>query len=261
LIAKIIITAPTWEDVVQKAKRALADTQIDDIKTSLDILRGIVASKAFAAQACDTQWLETGLPSLLESGKRISTHAASNSTIFDTTSSNTSVAAASNVLFLKGDAWSISLTPESSSKSEAAPMPSHLQVTRVHRNEFPSSLTASILYTTPSSKEPIPYTLTLTSTTASFGSLTNAATHRKGNPGNQNHIILPFAGKLMELCVDVGDEIKKGDTVAVVRQMKMELEVRAGKAGRVVWVYEGEEGEDVGEGVLIAEIEGVGAKL
>ena len=35
----------------------------------------------------------------------------------------------------------------------------------------------------------------------------------------------------MELCVDVGDEIKKGDTVAVVRQMKMELEVRAGKAG------------------------------
>ena len=62
--------------------------------------------------------------------------------------------------------------------------------------------------------------------------------------------------------MDVGDEIKKGDTVAVVRQMKMELEVRAGKGGRVIWVYEGEEGEDVGEGVLIAEIEGAGgAKL
>ena len=29
-----------------------------------------------------------------------------------------------------------------------------------------------------------------------------------------------------------------------------------------MWVYEGEEGEDVGEGVLIAEIEGAGgAKL
>jgi hypothetical protein len=29
----------------------------------------------------------------------------------------------------------------------------------------------------------------------------------------------------------------------------------------VVWVYEGEEGDDVGEGVLVAELEGGGAKL
>lgn len=60
--------------------------------------------------------------------------------------------------------------------------------------------------------------------------------------------------------MEEGDEIKKGDVVAVVRQMKMELEIRARKGGKVVWVYEGEEGDEVGEGVLVAEIEG-GAKL
>lgn len=61
--------------------------------------------------------------------------------------------------------------------------------------------------------------------------------------------------------MDVGDELKKGDTVAVVRQMKMELEIRATKGGRVSWVYDGEEGDEVGEGILLAEVEGSASRL
>ncbi|KAE9364336.1 hypothetical protein N431DRAFT_355584 [Stipitochalara longipes BDJ] len=262
LIAKIIITAPTWDDVIRKAKRALGDTYIEGIKTSLDVLRGIVSSEEFAIQSCDTQWLEANLPSILNLGKQISSQSIINAAV-TSTPQNTSVAAASNVLFRKGDAWSISLTseaPNSETTPTQKPTPSHLQLTRIHRNEFPTSLTASIIYTTPNS-DPTPYTLTLASTTASFGSLSSAATHRRGDPGNQNHIIIPFAGKLMEILVDVGDEVRKGETVAVVRQMKMELEIRASKGGRVGWVYEGEEGDEVGEGVLLAELEGGGAKL
>jgi len=260
LIVKIIVTAPGWEAVVRKAKRALADTSIEGIKTSLSVLQGIVSSEAFAAQACDTRWLESNVTSVIDAGKEISTKTSMDSPALAPAASSSSVSAASSVLFRKGDAWSIALTPENASKTEN-PAPSHIQLSRVLRNEFPSSLTASILYTTPPSKEPIPYTLTLAATTASFGSLSNAATHRRGDPGDQNHIILPFAGKLMELLVDKGDEIRKGDTVAVVRQMKMELEIRASKGGRVVWIYEGEEGDEVGEGVLIAELEGGGSKL
>src|SRR5450432_730183 len=57
LLAKIIVTAPTWEAMVSKAKRALADTQIEGVKTSLDALKGILWTDDFAAQACTTQWL------------------------------------------------------------------------------------------------------------------------------------------------------------------------------------------------------------
>ena len=263
LIAKIIVTAPSWEDVVRKARRALADTYVEGIKTNLDSLRGIVATESFVQQSCDTQWLEQTLPSVLKSGKEVSAHSSQASAGFTFPKTSNAVAAASNVLFRKGDAWSISLAPEtspSSSSEETEPTPSHLQITKVLRNEFPTSLTASIIYTTPSS-EPTPYTLTLASTTASFGSISSIATHRRGDLGNQNHIVLPFAGKLMELLVDEGDEIQKGGVVAVVRQMKMELEIRAGRGGKVVWVYEGEEGDDVGEGVLVAELEGGGSKL
>lgn len=65
----------------------------------------------------------------------------------------------------------------------------------------------------------------------------------------------------MEIMVDIGDEIQKGETIAVVRQMKMELEIRATRGGIVAWVYEGEEGDEVGEGILVAEVEGGVAKL
>lgn len=50
--------------------------------------------------------------------------------------------------------------------------------------------------------------------------------------------------------------MKAGDVVCVVQQMKMELEVRCGRGGRVTWVLDVEEGEDVGEGTLAAIIEG-----
>lgn len=263
LIAKIIITAPTWEDVVRKAKRALADTYIEGVKTNLDVLRGIVAHDAFATRGCDTQWLESNLPSILESGKQICPNSTPPPGAFQAPTTLNAVAAATSTLFRRGDAWSISLTPvtQPGTDATAAPsMPSHLQLTRVLRNEFPASLTAQITYTSRTT-EPTPYLMTLASTTASFGSLASAATQRRGEAGNANHIIIPFAGKLVEFLVDEGDEITKGDVVAVVRQMKMELEIRAGRGGRVAWVYEGEEGDDVGEGVLLAELEGAGSKL
>ena len=181
LLAKITTTAPTWKGVVQKAKRALADTYILGVTTNLDILHGIVSSETFANQQCDTQWLETNLPSLLEAGKEVSAAYVPKK---NAQSSSNAVAASSNVLFRKGDAWSISLTPESEGK--AAP-PSHLQLTRVLRNQFPASMSAEITYTSPS-QPPTLYLLNLSATSASFGLLSSTHSHRLGDPGNGNGI-------------------------------------------------------------------------
>jgi biotin carboxyl carrier protein len=60
--------------------------------------------------------------------------------------------------------------------------------------------------------------------------------------------------------VEEGDEVAKGDVVCVVRQMKMELEVRAGRAGVVGFVTEVEDGGEVVEGMLAAVIEAGGER-
>ncbi|KAF2825255.1 hypothetical protein CC86DRAFT_446652 [Ophiobolus disseminans] len=254
LLAKIIVLASSWKDAVQKAQRALADTQISGVKTNLDILRGITAHPDFLARHCDTQWLESNQAALLKSGLAIS---ASRPTSLNSATTSPSAAAISSnttAFFRKGDSWSLELaSPES---KNTPPSPHHLSLTRLLRNDFPSSLAAEILFTTPSTSttpaQSVPYTLTLTSTSASAAAAT--AHHRRGNPGDASHICIPFPGKLVEVLVDEGDVVKEGDVVCVVQQMKMELEVRSPRSGRIMWVMEVEDGEDVAEGVLAAVI-------
>ncbi|OBT93246.2 hypothetical protein VE01_08828 [Pseudogymnoascus verrucosus] len=250
LLAKVIITTSGWEDMIAKAKRALEDTNISGVTTTLDALRGIISHPDFEAQNCDTQWLEKTLPRVLEAGKTF-TAALPKPIASSTTPSGVGFSTASTgVPFRKGDAWSISLSPEGA-KNESPP--AHLLLTKVLRNEFPTSLSATILFTPPSGT-PQPYTISLASTTASAGSLASGSKHRRGDASNPNHIIIPFPGQLVEIMVDVGDVIAKNDIIAVVKQMKMELEIRASRSGIVSWVYEGEEEDEVSEGVLVAEV-------
>jgi len=254
LIAKVIITAPSWDEVVRKAKRALADTKIEGVKTNIDILRGIVSHPDFSNGDCPTNWLETHQQSLLAAGEKV-TSSLPQSTLFSleaTAASQAVRAAASGVVFSRGDAWSLTLSPKSDANSKTEePTPHHLQITKLLRNEFPSFVSAEIAYTTPSGSQP--YSLTLRSTTASGGAITSS--HRKGDPANPSHVVNPFPGKLVEIAVDEGDWVKKDDVLCVVQQMKMELEVRSPRSGRVKYALEAEEGEEVNEGILVAEIE------
>ncbi|EON68621.1 hypothetical protein W97_07879 [Coniosporium apollinis CBS 100218] len=251
LIAKIVITAPAWDDVIRKARRALDDTSVSGVKTNIDVLRAIVAHPDFAKGGCDTRWLEANHVSLLKSGEAISAALRKSVNLSSSPlTSTTSPAALSQTapLLRPGDAWSVTL----SAPSAQGPVQSHLELKRVLRNNFPASLSAEVAYTSSSGK-PQPYKLELSSTSASSSALTSG--HRRGSPNNPSHIIIPFSGKLVEVCIDEGDVLKPGDVVAVVQQMKMELEVRTSQGGKVGWVCEIEDGEDVAEGVLIAIVE------
>ena len=258
LIAKVIVTASSWEETVRKAQRALRDTHVAGVKTNIDMLRAIVVHPDFLQGRCDTQWLESKHGELLESSKRIALAGQSTpSQQLEATTSGPSISAA-NTLFRKGDAWSITLSIPGIDGSKSQPSPRHLELTRVLRNEFPASLSADILFTAPStttSSQPqsTPYTLTLTSTSSSASAATSR--HRRGNPADPSHINVPFPGKLVEVLVDEGDIVREGDVVCVVQQMKMELEVRTSRSGRVTFITEAEDGEEVAEGMLAAIVE------
>lgn len=132
---------------------------------------------------------------------------------------------------------------------------SHLEITKVLRNDFPTTFSADVALT-PQDAQSQPYTIHLESTTASASALSTK--HRRGSPEDPTHIIIPFSGKLVEVLVDVGDVLKRGDVVCVVKQMKMELEVRAPSSGTITWVTEAEDDEDVAEGMLAAVVEASG---
>lgn len=264
MIAKIIVTAPTWNSVVSRAQRVLADTRISGVKTNIGVLRGILAAPEFKEWNVDTQWLESNLGAIVECGNQISSLIQPSGASLPASSlGQTLSATASNLLFRKGDAWSIELEQlgEQAGSQKQKALPQLLHISRILRNEFPSSLSAEIEYTTPATSaspaQTTPYRMTLAATSTSASAL--ASTHRLGDPNNQSHVVLPMSGKLIEMLVEEGDEVEENSVIAFVKQMKMELEIRSPRAGRVGWALEleSEDGDDVPEGVLLAELEPV----
>lgn len=49
-----------------------------------------------------------------------------------------------------------------------------------------------------------------------------------------NTILAPIAGKVVDIKVNVGDTVKKGQTVAIVEAMKLENEIQSQFDGKVV---------------------------
>ncbi len=246
LIAKVIVTASSWEGAVRKAQRALQDTSVTGVKTNIPILRAIVSHADFLEGRCDTQWLESNQLPLLETSRQIDV--PSIRSLVDSTSANQGSAInTASTLFRRGDAWSLSLSTPGVVQAQAK---YHLQLTRVLRNDFPTSFNADILFSTPGSSTQ--YTMVLASTGASASAATGQ--HRHANANDATHVPIPFPGKLIEVLVDEGDVIKEGDVICVVQQMKMELEVRSSRSGTISWVLDVEEGEDVDTGWLAAVI-------
>ena len=49
-----------------------------------------------------------------------------------------------------------------------------------------------------------------------------------------NTILAPIAGKVLDIKVNVGDQVKKGQTIAIIEAMKLENEIQSAFDGKVV---------------------------
>lgn len=256
LIAKVIVTASTRESMLHKARRALQDANISGVKSNLNLLRAIVEDSNFQEGQVDTSWLEQNVTRPHEQGQQL-TNAVNTAPL--TLQSYQQHRVPSNSLMLrKGDTRSLSLTPlnPQTNNQQHQERKHHIHLTRLLRNEFPTSLTAEISHTIilSSSSNPTtaPYQISMQSTTTPSSVLMSSA-HRLGDPNSLSHITIPMAGKLVEVLVQEGDMIKEGQVLAFLKQMKMELGIRGPSSGRVKWAMEGEER---GGGVLLVELEG-----
>lgn len=79
----------------------------------------------------------------------------------------------------------------------------------------------------------------------------------KADPGDSSQVGAPMAGVVVELRVKDGGEVKKGDPLAVLSAMKMEMVISAPHAGKVASVQI-KEGDSVGGSDLICKIVKVG---
>ena len=255
MMAKIIVTAPTFSDAARRAQRALADTEVIGVKTNLDLLRAIMAHEDFAAGHATTDWLEKNMKSLIKTGETLGKQVElANSALPPLSFASTGAGGmgGASVMLRKGDAWDVKLQ-KVEDKISTTPAAHHLRIEKISRNEFPEALVAEVSFTTPGTK-PQAYRMTVNSTTASADAA--SSTHRRGDPSNKSHIVLPMSGKLIEVLVEEGDEVEENQVIGFVKQMKMELEIRSPRAGRITWAIEleSEEGDDVAEGVLLAEL-------
>ena len=255
LMAKIIVTASTLEDAVVKCRRALAETEVTGVKTNLNLLRSIVADKDFASGQATTKWLESRMTGLIQAGEQIGKQiedATANLPQLSLSLASTSGMGVSSTTFRKGDAWSVVLE-DPARRTGTEPAAHHLKVEKIMRNDFPESLAAEVSFTVPGQKSQI-YKMTMNSTSQSADAASSS--HRRGDPNNRSHIVLPMSGKLVEILVQEGDEVQENQVIGFVKQMKMELEIRSPRSGTVGWAIEleNEDGDDVAEGVLLAEL-------
>ncbi len=256
LLAKLIVRAPTFEGARLKAIRALKDTAIHGVTTNVNLLLGIATSSSFENQQCSTRWLEDNLASMIESGQQIEVQGIAAREPYVASSASESALGTtaglgnSSVLFRKGDAFKMELADVGRANDRSAKKEEYLlRIDRVLANDFPSQLTADMTFSSAGSSKS--YAVNFISTTQTSVA---SSKHRSASPADPTHISLPFPGQFVELLVDEGDEVKENEVLCVVRQMKMELEVRAPYSGVVKWACEVEEGETVNEGLLVCEL-------
>ena len=83
---------------------------------------------------------------------------------------------------------------------------------------------------------------------------TETASHKKADPATPRQVGAPMPGKVFKLLVNVGDEVKEGDTLLSTEAMKMETNIKAKEDGTVKEILF-KEGAQVQQGDLLVVLE------
>lgn len=262
LLAKIIVVGADWDAVVQKADRALQDTVVEGVVTNLGLLQKIVRAREFTRREFDTQWLESNLQQIISTSDQGLSRRHANTESFQSSGQMPQApcgqrsSANTDGLVHKGDAFNIHV--------EGKKVPDNLgdmtvSVTGVIRNDFPHALTLRL---SPLAHSPDghlgdeqDYVLRVSKQTeAPQKQQQHNSTPKDGRQVSHDALVCPIAGQLVEILVDEGDHVNDGDAVVVVRQMKMELEVRAHRSGTVSSLFGQEEGDTIAVGTVVCSI-------
>ena len=66
--------------------------------------------------------------------------------------------------------------------------------------------------------------------------ITSVKSHPKADPANPNHVAAPMPGKVVEISVEPGQSVDKGDALLTIEAMKMQMLLRADGPGTVATI-------------------------
>lgn len=258
LLVKLIVTSPDWDGTVAKAERALRDVLIDGVTTNLSLLLGIVRSADFRKAEFDTQWLETNLKKLDISSKHLFNP---NSKFASTSGDRSGVSAqsskSSGQLVRKGDQFRVQIE----GSDDIGAFENLVSITSVIRNDFPESLAVrlSTLGTDDSNdssdiKRQKSYTIRVLKQSEIQNSLEGSSGQSKDTHRDPSQLVCPMPGQVVEFLIDDGDVVAEGDAVLIIKQAKMELEVRSHRSGVVHSLVDLEDGDSIAVGTVICRI-------
>lgn len=201
MLAKLIVTGPTREVALRRARFALAQMDIAGVATVLPFDRQVLEAPAFTAEGGDfgvyTTWIEdVFLPSLAH-----------------------------------GQGADAATTSTSTEAGGGAAASYHQPLLPVGASVFPGTgITRFTLEI-----DGTPHRVGLPdSVFASLGSGADAAAPASGQEqAGAGQVLAPMGGALLKYTVAVGDEVTAGDQVALLEAMKTEVPVLAEAAGTV----------------------------
>ncbi|MCS4484608.1 bacteriochlorophyll 4-vinyl reductase [Gleimia sp. 6138-11-ORH1] len=221
LIAKLIVTAPTRALAIAKAKRALAETKISGVPTSIPLYEQILSEENFACETgkIHTRWLEENLLTPENLAKFAAETTPANSPTTQTSNGGT----ASTPKLSLANALEIPI--EIDGKRSVLRLPSGLL-----QHLFQAENNLGI-------NPAVPALNGLNNGTSAGVVPTQIRHNRRGSKdtlaGGSAAITAPMQATVTRVNVTVGQTVSAGDLVCVIEAMKMEQPLYAAIAGVV----------------------------